>query len=112
LSSIPGEGCSQLQIELLRDACGVHMFVNSFSVPLPCCKERSDRVDLYVSAGGRERRFRPDRLKGGQRLRLSDEARDFILEALKSGECVELRAGRYRSSISPVGFYSAYCSTL
>jgi hypothetical protein len=77
------------------------MYVNTFSRPLAAC---SGPFPLSVTVDNISTTFSAELLQGGQRLLLSDEARDYIVSALLQQQCVTLTVGPYQATFSPTRF--------
>lgn len=50
--------------------------------------------------------------KGNQRLLLSDEASEKLIQALLSKQSVTISLGNYSSEVTPIGFEKNYCKLL
>ncbi len=96
---------NQLELEMIQSASGLRMYLNTFSRPLAS-------PNVTVKAGGDLRCFPGTLFEGGQRLLLSEEARDFIIASLLAECAVEVVAGPYHAIIGTEKFSKTYFKLL
>jgi hypothetical protein len=62
------------------------------------------KTNLYIQVGDEEQVFLVDKLLGGQRLLLSEEAASLLIGTLMAGEEICLKAGRYELKVASERF--------
>ncbi len=101
-----------LELELDRGASGLRMYINVFSLEIAPVILDPPQAELVITIEESEYKYLADILQGGQRLLLTDEARDLIIDTLQSNQIVILKAGRYKAAIQPENFSSLYYNLL
>lgn len=99
--------CGALQLELIRDQCGYNLYLSTICYVLtnePCAQI----VEVELSDSCESKTFCADVFEGAQRCRLPDDAKDFLIDALLSGECVQVRVCIHTAEVTPCGFCEAY----
>jgi hypothetical protein len=97
-----------LEAEILGSGEEFHFFLNAFTLQLPCEKDKPRQTKVLMATETEERVYFADRLEGGQRLRLPDEAFGWILSALNDNTEVEITVGRYTTTLVPDNFESIF----
>lgn len=85
----------------------VNFYLNVFTLQFAEGDEEGN-LKVKLSVGEQSQEFSAERLDGGQRLRLSEEAKEFLIEALLSETSVEVSVGRYRTTLIPNNFALLY----
>jgi hypothetical protein len=93
-----------LEIEFVQSSNGLRTYLNNFSLPFSEAAANPSKTEITLRIGNLERIDLADRLKGDQKLLLSDETQALIIHSLLKGDPVEVKAGRFFIHISPADF--------
>jgi len=104
LSSKKLNPCDHLSLEIMRDNCERRVYLNVDSICFPTINEDKALTRVAMSTRHEEEEFLAHHLSGGQRLLIPEPQASRIVNYLKNGETITLSVGRYRETISPVGF--------
>jgi len=97
-----------METELMCNNGNLHLYLNAFSLQFPANADDCSQTDVKVVICDQEHRFLAERLQGGQRLLLSDDAQQLIICSLLEGNEVEIFAGRYKSKLVCEAFSKTY----
>jgi len=97
-----------LELVFLRTYSGQRAYINIFSLALPMDSNDPHKTQICISCEISSYDLYAERLEGGQRLLLSDEAAELIISNLLECKTVTISVGRYKSEIIPRGFSEAY----
>lgn len=104
----PDSGLCYLDLELLRNASGIRIFLNLLLLEAPPWKEDPSRTTLSVFFEEREPWIvHPFLLEGGQRLLFSGEDSDKIIEELMLGNEFLIQIGRHQIRVVSTNFTKA-----
>ncbi|MCB1112267.1 MAG: hypothetical protein H7A37_00295 [Chlamydiales bacterium] len=95
-----------LELEVLTNNEGTYVFINTFSLPIPSAPGHPSKAFVTITIDDSEQQFLADRLEGGQRLRLPEDAAQLLIGALKSQQCIQVRTGRYSADVTTTNFTS------
>lgn len=84
------------------------MHLNVHSLPIPPCADVPDRALVMISFDGDEYIEHAYWLQGGQRLLLTEETRQKIVEALICNQNIEIRVSRYKTRLVSDNFEQLY----
>lgn len=84
------------------------MYLNSLLFLFPYDQDDACTSTVYVIINDTELVYPADRMEGGQRLKLPQEATETIVAALAGGTCVSIRVGSFSDTIVPDNFCKTY----
>jgi len=93
-----------LDIEFIRFADGIKAYLIIHSTPIPCTICPSEKAPLHIQVDQEDFIFHADRLEGGQRFLLSQEACQFLIATFLAGKDAFITLPGYRSLIQAQGF--------
>lgn len=105
---LPCDDFTEFEIELLRGDFGEQLYLNSLTLLFPASDQKEDFSEIVLAVCQEEFHFFAERLLGGQRLRLSQEAKQVIINALLADISIEMIVGRYKTVIVPDQFAYLY----
>lgn len=97
-----------MEAEFLSIGGELRMFLNSLAILFPCDDNDPCRSIVKVSINDTELFYPAERLDGGQRLKIPQEATETIVAALCGGERVDLSVGRFQETLVPENFLKIY----
>lgn len=83
-------------------------FLNIFSSEIPATKKDPLKSSVIFYMDGIKYEDQADRLRGGQRVRLSPERTAWLIKQLQMGKVLEVRLRGYRETIHPENFPEYY----
>jgi len=90
----------------------LQLYLNAHSLQFPCNSDNHAQTNVEVIIGDQDYCFIAERLEGGQRLLLPNEALEIIVCSLLEKNNVEITIGRYESTLIYEGFPSIYNSLI
>jgi hypothetical protein len=96
-----------IQIQFLKYNGQQRVSLQVFCVPLVPQNE-GEYITLELAWAEQSIAVEQPLLTGGQSILLSEAIAQTLVDALLQGHCVEVRIGRYSSTIDPEGFLQAY----
>lgn len=90
----------------VEDTC--HLYLHVHSHPVRPYKGDVKKALVQVKTSDETKSFIAYRHEGGQRLLLSDEAREYIVNALYAGEHVTISTSGYSSTLTAESFGKKY----
>lgn len=100
-SSDPVRG---LDVEFVHFADGTKAYLIIHSTPIPCTCCPSDKAPLHIQVDQDDFAFHAERLEGGQRFLLTEEAAAFLIHTFLAGKDALITLPGYRSLIQAAGF--------
>lgn len=97
-----------LEAEILSIESGLRFYLNALSLELPMVDDDVDYTTVIISIGDQDYSFLADRFQGGQQLLLPEDAQNLIIETLLQKCEVDIRVGRYQTTLVPNHFYESY----
>lgn len=97
-----------IELEIIKNHRDLKGYLNIRSMTLPPCNCDSSKCAITVSTDAETRRYTLDTLKGRQRMLLSGDALEFIIDSLSHQVNVEISTGRFHSTIPSEGFEKAF----
>lgn len=105
----PDSDCSHLEIELIRNTSGIRMYVNLLFLRAPSWPEDPTRTTLTIQFEEQEPWIiHPYLLEGGQRMLLSEDIADFLIQSLCDGHSFNIQIGRSQIHVVPNQFIKLY----
>ncbi len=100
---------SRIEIEVSRNRFGTEVYLNLlFSKAIPC-NDNPHQTEVYFTIEGQEtRKIFPFILEGSQRLVLSKEDGEYLIQTLLEGNFSTIQIGRTITSLTPLSFDSLY----
>lgn len=95
-----------MEIEFVRTSSGLRSYLNVHSLKFTEHRFNHKKTEIVVISEDDEKKFLADRLEGGQRLLLSADAQDFLLNQLSKNQTVKIVSGRFDVEILPDEFPS------
>lgn len=110
----PENDYSHLELEIDRSTSGVRMYVNVLFLCAPPCPDDTSRaiIEVYFEGEKEPKFIYCHRLKGGQRLLLTNEDADMLIEALLAERSFAIKIGHYQFKAVPDGFAILYDNLL
>lgn len=102
----PSDKCNGIQVELIKDCYEVRTTLNCFSLPLTPKWDTS--IEVIFDYGDHFETFIGYVLEGGQRIVLSAEGTNQLIENLSSGQPFSIFVGRYKTDLTPYKFVELY----
>jgi len=105
--------CSNLNgiaAEFLSIGGELHLFLNALLFEFPSSESDPCVSIVTVKINDTELEYPAERLDGGQRLMMPQEATETIVAALCEGLCVEVSVGSYRETLISTRFQETYTS--
>ncbi len=93
-----------LDIEFVRFAEGTKAYLIIHSTPIPCTCCPSDKAPLHIQVERDDFVFHAERLEGGQRFLLTEEASALLIHTFLAGKDALITLPGYRSFIQGEGF--------
>lgn len=90
----------------VEDSC--HLYLHVHSHPIRPYKGDAKKALVQIKTPGETKNFIAHRHEGGQRLLLSEEAKDYIVKALHEGENVVVSTSGYSSTLTAESFDKKY----
>jgi hypothetical protein len=100
-SSNPVHG---LDIEFIRFADNIKAYLIIHSTPIPCTICPGDKASLHIQIEQEDFAFHAERLEGGQRFLLTEEASELLIDTFLAGKDIIITLPGYRSFIQAEGF--------
>jgi len=97
-----------LEAEILAIDGGLRFYLNALSLEFPVVEGNEDYTTVILFIGDQEHPFLADRFQGGQQLLLPEEAQNLIIETLLQKYEVDIKVGRYQTTLVPNNFYASY----
>jgi len=97
-----------LEAEFMCSNGDMQLYLNSLTLQLPCDPCDPDHVNVNVTIGDDTFTYVADRLLGGQRLVMPEDAREQIICALLEGNDVDISIGRYETTLISQSFAKNY----
>lgn len=98
-----------LEVEIIHTLSGMRMYLNALSLSFPMEEEHPELVTVNIELSENVSfSVLAERLGGGQRLLLSDEAAQKVVNTLLNGEPVFFSVGHYSTQVSPYHFHKEY----
>ncbi len=97
-----------IELEIIKNHKGLKGYLNIRSLTLPFSNCDSSKCAITVSTGAETRHYALDILKGRQRMLLSADALEFIIDSLSHQTNVDIATGRFHSTIPSEGFEKAF----
>lgn len=88
----------ELELEIVHGSYGTRVYLNGHSEPFPTIRPNEVEVTIIDEEGVLQYVF-ARRLRGGQRLQLSEHAAEYILSQLNAGKTLTIAAGRYKTEV-------------
>lgn len=101
LSHKPDNIFRGMELEFVRTASGLRSYLNVHSLKFAEDIAHTKKTEIVLISNGNERHYLADRLEGGQRLLLTPEAQDFLLNQLAENHSVRVVSGRFDVEVSP-----------
>lgn len=95
-----------VQFLSLDESC--HLYLHVHSHPIKPYMGDPKKALVQVKTEDKTTSYFAIRHQGGQRLLLPDEAKDYIVEKLKSGQFVTISTSGYSSTLTPESFDKKY----
>lgn len=92
-----------MDVEFTRSCSGVRMFINLYLCPL-----EGEKAELTYKIDGKEYKTLAFVLEGGQRLSLTCEDQEKIIQSLFQGLSVHISVGMYQLEIPAINFSEMY----
>lgn len=96
-----------LEAALLSCNGSVHLYLYVLTLLFPPSPDE-DHCDVKITFNNETLIFTAERLQGGQSLLLPDEAMVLIMGALLDNTCVDIKVGRYETTLIPDNFQKTY----
>jgi hypothetical protein len=90
----------QMGAELNQNRCESKLYLFVLCFQFPCLENDDEHSEVAVEAEGSTYMFYAERLAGGQKLLLPEDAKQLILTALSNGYPVQLTVGGYRTTLT------------
>lgn len=100
----PCNGFNGLEAEFIFYGPYVQLYLNALSLQLPRSTTDENIVEVLISIGDNQYNFAAERLGGGQKLLMPEEAQNLIIAALLEGQEVIVSCGRYETTLIPCNF--------
>lgn len=98
----PDTATSNLEMEIVCDKNGMHIYLNLLLLEAPPWKEDPRFTKIEILEENQETKvIYPYLFKGGQRLLLQDEDANQIIQLLDSGVTFTMKIGRSRITVIP-----------
>jgi len=97
-----------LQGELLLIGTKLQLYLNALSLQIPYLPNDEMHAGVTIAIEDQEYYFIADRFEGGQKVLLSDDALQIIINALLEGYFIDISIGRYETTLSPDNFACVY----
>jgi hypothetical protein len=94
--------------EFLSIGGELRLFFNALLFEFPANEYDPCLTTVNIKINDTELIYQAERLEGGQRLRMPQEATETIVAALCEGLCVDVAIGSYRETLVPTKFQQAY----
>lgn len=90
--------------------CGAQQdfYLNILTLQFPALKDNHTITPVTITVEGQQYTYDADRMEGGQRTHLPDEARDLIINSLMAEESVQISSGRYHETLITDNFPLLY----
>jgi hypothetical protein len=85
-----------------------HFYLNALTLLFPVYECDNAHTEIKIVIEEENYCFIVDRLQGGQRLLLPEEAKQLIVDALLEFKCVEISTGRYQTTLIYENFQNVY----
>lgn len=106
---IPDTDYSHLELELFRNRSGIRFYVNLLIMQAPPCMEDPTRTQVKIIFEDKEpSTIYPYLLEGGQRLMLTGDDADFLIQSLLEEKSFTLKIGRSQITVIPDNFSIVY----
>lgn len=93
-----------LELELIRTQNSFNLYLHVNSQTIPPCKNNPKAALVSVITQDASHTEEAARLQGGQKILLSENLRDIIIDALQKNSSLTIRVGNYSTLIEPEGF--------
>lgn len=105
----PDSDYSNLEVELVRTSSGIRFYIDLLLLQAPPWKEDPTRTTVTIQFEEQEPWIiHPYLFKGGQRLLISGNEADLIVQALLDGFSFNIQIGRSQISVVPNQFIECY----
>lgn len=104
----PHNDFNGIGIEFLGAEGNAAIFLNAYTLCFPAAERDEATADVDLAVGGIVYRFASERLLGGQRIKLTEEAKQLFISALLENVPIEVSVGRYRTTIVSDNFEEIY----
>lgn len=109
----PCPPCRQLSVQIVRDSCGCYTTISTeccyFCDPCVC----SLTVPVEITCGENEPvAYDGYSLRGGQRVVLSDEAQEALIQALWDNECPVVKIGTLKAPLNSAKFRESFLKVM
>lgn len=84
------------------------LYLYAFTLLFPFNSEDEEHCDVLVTVKDTKYLFTADRLQGGQCLLLPNVAMQLIIDSLLEHTCIEIKTGRYQSTLTHENFDKTY----
>jgi len=98
----PKNTFSGIGIEIIKSDKGYITYLNIFSGILPAHTRDVKKIVVTMKTEAGETSFVADRLQGGQKIRLTEEAEKSLHKSLSSGEELSIAFGRYNENFPDI----------
>lgn len=96
-------------MEIVRSPSGLRMYLNILFLKALPCSEDFTRTKVTIDFTEEETFYiYPQILEGGQRLLISQEDSDYLIQALVEDRSFTIKIGRYQTTIVPAAFSKVY----
>lgn len=94
-------------LRIVKGSYGVRTYADSFVRNFPTVPKSQDKTQVELIIGEISTTYLAERLQGGQRLVLPDEATEAIIAALANDSPITLICGFSPLELAPLGFVDA-----
>ena len=97
---------SGMEVELMCHNGCLNLYLNAITLQFPTTNPKQTELKIVVC--DQTYIFLAERLNGGQRLLLPDDAKQLVICSLLEENCVKIYAGRYETTVTDEGFAKTY----
>lgn len=93
-----------IDIEFLHTSKDLYVYLNVHSTPVPPLKDDPKHAHVVLTVGSEKHHFVALRREGGQRLLLSKETVNLLIESLQKDLPIEIRVSGYSTQLTTADF--------
>ena len=97
-----------IDIEFLSLEDSSHLYLSVHSHPIRPYEKDPQRACISFAEDGRIKTFIGMRHQGGQRVLLSEEAKDYLIRALLDNKTIVVSTSGYSTTVTPISFQKKY----
>lgn len=99
---------SELEAELLCNGKDTSFFLNALMLGFPPAETCEGKINVNVMIAEQSYEYASERLEGGQRIKLPEQAKQLIISTLLDGDSVIISIDRYQTVLIPDNFEKVY----